>query len=102
MASDREVFVGAVRLEGPLTVRSRRPGDRFHPLGAPGEAKLKDFLINVKVPRHERDRIPLVTTARGEVVWVVGRRIAEPFRLTTEGEAAVHLKAERLEEDVEA
>ncbi len=101
-ASDREVFVSAARLEGPLTVRSRRPGDRFHPLGAPGEAKLKDFLINTKVPRHERDRIPLVTMPGGEVVWVVGRRIAEPFRLTGEDEPALRLRALKLEEDPEA
>jgi len=100
-ATDREVFACAARLAGPLTVRSRRPGDRFHPLGAPGEAKLKDFLINSKVPRHERDRIPLVTTAPGEIIWVAGRRIAEPFRLREEGEPALRLRLEELEQDPE-
>ncbi len=101
-ATDRQVFVSAARLGGPLTVRSRRAGDRFHPLGAPGETKLKDFLINGKVPRHERDRIPLVTTGPGEIVWVAGRRIAEPFRLTQDGEPAVRLRLEELEQDAEA
>jgi tRNA(Ile)-lysidine synthase len=95
-ASDQEVFVSAARLEGPLTVRSRRPGDRFHPLGAPGEAKLKDFLINAKVPQHERDRIPLVTTAQSEIIWVVGKRIGEPYRLKDTAGAVLRLMAEEM------
>ena len=95
-ASDDEVFVRAAGLEGGLMVRSRRVGDRFHPLGAPGAAKLKDFLINSKVPQHERDRLPLVTTPQAEIVWVVGKRIAEPFRLVDDGGPVLQLKAEKL------
>ena len=34
----------------PLTVRGRRPGDRFRPLGAPGTRKLQDVLVDRKVP----------------------------------------------------
>jgi tRNA(Ile)-lysidine synthase len=98
-ASDDEVFVSAAGLEGGLMVRSRRAGDRFHPLGAPGAAKLKDFLINCKVPQHERDRVPLVTTREEEIVWVVGKRIAQPFRLTDAAGPALHLRAAALERE---
>ena len=93
-ASDLEVFISAAGLEQPLTVRSRRPGDRFHPLGAPGAAKLKDFLINSKVPQHERDRVPLVITPQEEIVWVVGKRIGEAFRLRDDGGVALQLIAD--------
>jgi len=95
-ASGREVFVNAESLRGPLTVRSRRPGDRFHPLGAPGSAKLKEFFINSKVPLRERDRTPVVTTSESEIVWVVGQRIGEKFRLTDGAGQVVRLLATDL------
>ncbi len=66
----------------PLTVRNRRPGDVFWPQGAGGRMKLKEFLINNKVPRPERDRIPLVFDGEGRLVWVAGHRIAEFCKLT--------------------
>ena len=48
----------------PLTVRSRRPGDRLQPLGAPGHRKLQDLLVDRKVPRRARDRVPIVVDGR--------------------------------------
>ena len=56
-----------------LTVRSRLPGDRFHPFGAPGAKRLKTFLIDAKIPRWRRDRLPLLL-ANGEIAWLVGVR----------------------------
>ncbi len=56
-----------------LTIRSRLPGDRFHPFGAPGPKRLKTFLIDAKIPRWRRDRLPLLL-AHGEIAWVVGVR----------------------------
>lgn len=69
--------------EPVFTVRSRRNGDRFHPLGYPAPTKLKDFLINRKVPREARDRLPLVVW-NGEIVWIAGVAVSERFK-TTEG-----------------
>lgn len=95
-ASAHEVFVDFERTGLPLWVRSRRPGDRFHPLGAPGSKRLKQFLIEQKVPGHLRDRTPLVTTGEGEIVWVVGHRIGEHFRLEDWSGPVLHLRATRL------
>lgn len=58
---------------GPIVVRSRRAGDRFRPFGAAGERRLKSFLIDAKLPRWERQRLPLVE-AGGQIVWVAGIR----------------------------
>ena len=63
-------------LEGPLEVRTRRPGDRFQPLGMRGEKKLQDLFSDARVPREWRDRVPLLVTRRG-IAWVVGYRIAD-------------------------
>ena len=56
----------------PLAVRNRRPGDRFRPLGAPGRRKVQDVFVDRKVPRNERDRVPIVVDARR--TNCVGRR----------------------------
>jgi tRNA(Ile)-lysidine synthase len=69
------VVFDADALSGPLGVRGRRRGDRFHPFGSPAERRLKTFLIDAKVPRWERDRVPLVT-AGDRIVWVAGVRRA--------------------------
>ena len=64
----------------PLTVRNRRQGDRFQPYGMQGTKKIKDFLIDAKVPRHERDNVPLLVC--GDVIlWVVGHTTSEPFKI---------------------
>ena len=77
-------------LGGGLVLRARRPGDRFHPLGAPGSKKLKDFMVDAKVPAAWRDRVPLVVTPRG-IAWVAGWRIAEWCRVTPEDSRVVEI-----------
>jgi tRNA(Ile)-lysidine synthase len=62
-------------------IRSRQPGDRFHPQGATGSKKLKSFLIDQKVDQMMRDSLPLVTVG-GAIIWVAGLRIAHPYRVT--------------------
>jgi tRNA(Ile)-lysidine synthase len=69
----RRAAFDADRLPPRLVVRPRRPGDRFTPFGGPGERRLKTFLIDARVPRWERSRIPLLD-ADGDIIWVVGVR----------------------------
>lgn len=63
-----------------LSIRSRRPGDRFQPLGMSQSKKLQDFMVDAKIPREWRDRVPLVVTPRG-ILWVVGWRVAHWARV---------------------
>lgn len=74
-------WLDADRLTFPLRLRTRRPGDRFHPLGAPGSRKLQDFLVDLKVPRGERDRVAVLESG-GEIAWVVGYRPDERFKVS--------------------
>jgi len=64
-----------------FTIRNRRDGDRFRPLGLGHEKKLKDLLIDRKVPVEERDRIPLLIW-NGEIVWVAGIEVSDSFKVT--------------------
>lgn len=75
-------FIQAARVRPPLIVRNRRPGDRLRPFGAPGTRKLQDLLVDRKVPRSERDAVPLVVDREGRILWVAGVTIAEECRVT--------------------
>ncbi len=79
---------------GRIVIRSRKPGDRFHPQGAIGSKKLKSFLIDQKVDQIYRDALPLVTIG-SEIIWVAGVRIADPNRVT--GKTAKILLLEYLD-----
>ena len=59
-----------------ITIRTRKPGDRFQPQGMEQSKKLQDFFVDQKVPRAWRDRTPMIVAVRG-IAWVVGHRVAE-------------------------
>jgi tRNA(Ile)-lysidine synthase len=90
-------WLDADRLSFPLKVREVRPGDRFHPLGAPGSRKLQDFLVDLKIPREDRGRVALLTCG-DEIVWVLGMRIDERFKVTEETTRMVVLQVTKGEE----
>ena len=75
-----QAVLDARRAGGTLLVRPPRPGDRFTPLGLEGTKKLQDFFVDSKTPRRGRHPL-LVTTAGGEILWVVGHRLAEAAKV---------------------
>ncbi len=75
----------------PLRMRTRRPGDRFTPLGLGRAIKLKDFLINEGAPYYERDAIPLLCDAQS-IVWVVGLRLSDTVRLSDQTERVLLMR----------
>ncbi len=84
----RVAFLDAAAVRFPVTVRNRRPGDRFRPFGSPGSRKLKKFFRDAGVPREERARIPILVSA-GRILWVAGLRIDEAARVTEDSRSAV-------------
>jgi tRNA(Ile)-lysidine synthase len=71
-------------LPADAVVRTRRPGDVFRPFGS-GEKKLKDFLIEKKIPREERDALPLVADGR-RIIWVAGVAMSADYAVDASGE----------------
>jgi tRNA(Ile)-lysidine synthase len=77
-------YLDADKLTGPLVLRPRRLGDRFHPQGMKGHSvKLSAFMINLKIPSAWRNHIPLLVAA-DEIVWVCGRRVSEQVAVRPE------------------
>lgn len=68
-----ETWLDPSGIKGRLLVRSRKPGDRYRPVGLPGSRKLKDMMNELRVPPRARDLWPLVVSA-GEIAWVPGFR----------------------------
>ena len=91
LSSRATAVVAADSWAPPLSVRNRRPGDRFRPFGLDGQKKLQDFLVDRKVARAERDRVPLVVDADDRIVWVAGHEIDEAFRVTDASRAVLIL-----------
>ena len=63
-----------------LSIRTRAPGDEFHPQGMPSPLRLTNWMTNVKIPRRVRDRLPLVVAGE-RIAWVTGHRIGQPFTI---------------------
>ena len=80
---------------GELTVRGRRVGDRFQPLGMDQPKKLGRFMIDVRIPQSWRPRVPIVTSPQ-QVVWVAGWRIDERAKITEATKKVLCLEFERI------
>jgi len=65
----------------PVTVRPWEPGDRFMPLGMKTMKKISDFLIDLKVPVSEKEKVLLLVSETG-VIWVMGYRIDNRYRIS--------------------
>jgi tRNA(Ile)-lysidine synthetase-like protein len=90
-ADSNIAWLDADRIEGLLTVRSWKAGDRFSPLGMQGKhVKVADFFINQKVPQSARGQWPLLVCGE-KIVWVVGLRIAYGWRVTGDTQKIVKL-----------
>ena len=81
-ASDAAYF-DAEKLPGRLTLRLPQTGDWFVPFGMRGRKKLSDFFADQKMNRWEKLRQPLLCAGES-IVWVVGRRTDDRFRVGEE------------------
>ena len=72
------------QLTFPLQLRKWQVGDRFHPLGMKGSRLLSDFLKDLKLTQRQKEACEVLVTADGKVVWVVGYRIDDRFKVTSE------------------
>ncbi|MFC2049682.1 tRNA lysidine(34) synthetase TilS [Chloroflexota bacterium] len=78
-----------------LVVRRRQPGDRFQPLGMSQAKKLQDFMVDSRIPRSWRDRVPLTCSPK-QILWVVGWRIDDRVKVTENTKDVLRLQFERL------
>ena len=72
------------KIHFPLTLRHWRHGDRFHPLGMKGSKLLSDFFVDQKFTEWQKRNAWLLLSADGDIIWVIGYRIDERYKVTKE------------------
>jgi tRNA(Ile)-lysidine synthase len=92
--NDFTAYFDLDKVGSQLTVRTRQPGDRFQPLGMSQPKKLNEFMIDHKIPRPWRERIPLICSPQ-HILWVVGWRIDERAKVTEDTKKVLRLKFKR-------
>lgn len=79
-----------------ITLRYRREGDRFTSIGMKGSKKLKDLFIDMKIPRENREQIPLLCFD-DEISWIIGYRTSEKYKVHDETKKILKVTIERQE-----
>ena len=77
-----EALMDLDKISFPLVLRSSNVGDRFRPLGLGGGKKVRKFFIDAKIPRSQRRRVPILCSG-GQIIWVVGHRLDDRVKVTT-------------------
>jgi tRNA(Ile)-lysidine synthase len=90
-SSDRMIeFIDADGIDGKFLIRKWKSGDRFHPIGMKGTKKISDFLNEQKISSYDKKN-QLVLTYSGKIVWVVGLRLDERFKVTNRTNRIIEL-----------
>lgn len=71
------------KIKDSLYIRNRKDGDRFVPYGMKGSKKIKDYFIDEKIPKEERDSIMLITDEEN-ILWIVGYRSSDLYKVTSD------------------
>jgi len=72
------------KIHFPLTLRHWQHGDRFYPLGMKGSKLLSDFFVDQKFTEWQKQNVWLLVSADGDILWVVGQRIDDRYKVTVE------------------
>lgn len=92
-----EQYFDYQKINGNISLRYRKEGDKFQPLGMKGTKKLKDIFIDLKIPKELRDDIPIICIGE-EIAWIVGYRISDKFKVDKSTNKILKIKLESEEE----
>ncbi|MBS1731644.1 MAG: tRNA lysidine(34) synthetase TilS [Bacteroidetes bacterium] len=79
----------------PLVLRPIQPGDYFYPLGMRKKKKIKRFLIDQKLSVIEKEKCLVLENAEKQILWLVGMRIDERFKITGKTSQILHIRLQR-------
>jgi tRNA(Ile)-lysidine synthase len=76
-----EIYIEKNKLIFPISIRPKKTGDKFKPFGMKGFKLLSDFLKDEKLNNFEKERCKLLVNGNGEIIWVMGKRSDERYRV---------------------
>jgi tRNA(Ile)-lysidine synthase len=88
--SPNRAYFDADLLPFPLIWRNWQAGDKFQPFGLEGTKNVSDYLIDLKIPQVEKDKQTVLLT-EDKIIWLVGKRQSEHFRLSEQTKMAVEI-----------
>jgi tRNA(Ile)-lysidine synthase len=83
-------FISGDKLDNKFIIREWKRGDKFTPLGMSGSVKVSDFLNSQKIPLFKKKR-ELVLTDGKDIIWVIGHRINEKFKIKPDTQKVLKL-----------
>ena len=75
----------------PLEIRKWKKGDKFVPFGMKGKKNVSDYLTDKKFSLFQKDN-QYVACSKGEIIWLVGERTDDRFKITEKTQSALILK----------
>ena len=86
------IVVDKAAVHFPLTLRRVEVADRFHPFGMRGSKLVSDYLTDLKVDAVSKRRQLVLVDGNGEIMWIVGRRSSETYRICNTTAMALHIR----------
>jgi tRNA(Ile)-lysidine synthase len=91
---DKRVYVDGKKIAFPLLIRNRLEGDRYQPLGAPGQKKLKEIMRAKRIPLEDRENRPVFVSGEN-ILWILGLPVADQFKVDEKSEEIVEISVSR-------
>lgn len=84
------------KINDNILIRKRIDGDKIIPLGMEGTKKLKDIFIDMKIPKEEREHIPILCFDE-KIAWIIGIKMSEEYKVTKESKKILRVVVKRKE-----
>jgi len=85
-------YLDRSKLKFPLSIRSRKPGDSYQPLGSPGRKKLKEIMRAKHIPLSLREKLPVFLSGE-QIIWVYSLPISEVHKVRPQTTCIFLIKA---------
>ena len=86
------------KIKSSLEIRHRKPGDFLTITDTGGRKKLKDYFIDCKIPREEREKVTLLAEG-SHILWVVGYRIIQYYKVTSQTKTVLKVHVKGVDKD---
>ena len=86
------------KIKSSLEIRHRKPGDFLTIADTGGRKKLKDYFIDCKIPREEREKLTLLAEG-SHILWVVGYRISQYYKVTSQTKTVLKVHVKGVDKD---
>jgi len=84
------------KIKGNIFIRNRRIGDKIYPLNLNGSVSLKKYFINNKIPKQQRDAIPLLCDDQN-IIWIIGHALSDKYKVDEKTKNIIKISVKSME-----